>query len=389
MLVYQNGAFRPGTRNGAVSMQMALRWFGPGFDPVSLEHIRQIPGVSGVVTTLHDMTPGAVWPVERIRALKMAIERAGLRVLGIESVNVPDSIKAGLPGRDRDIDAYVETLSRLGREGIRLVCYNFMPVFDWTRTSLAKIREDGATVFAYDRQLIDSIDPLSMFDRLDSGSNGYLLPGWEPERMRTIRELFEVYEHIDTEALFRNLEYFLTAIMPVCETYGITMALHPDDPAWPVFGLPRIAVNGENLERIVRMVDSPWNAIALCSGSLGTNPSNDIPAIIRSLSGKIAFAHVRNIRQIAPGSFEEAAHLSSDGSLDMYEIMRALHETGFDGVMRPDHGRGIWGEVSIPGYGLYDRAIGASYLLGLWEALSKTSPKASAPARGTAVPQPG
>lgn len=366
-------------------MRMALRWFGPGFDPVTLEHIRQIPGVSGVVTTLHDMAAGAVWPVERIRALKETVGRAGLSILGIESVNVPDSIKAGLPGRDRDIEAYIETLSRLGREGIRLVCYNFMPVFDWTRSSLAKVREDGATVFSYDQDLIDAIDPLSMFDRLDSGSNGYLLPGWEPARMGTIRELFEIYRDIDTEGLFRNLEYFLTAIMPVCETYGITMALHPDDPAWPVFGLPRIAVNGENLVRIVRMVDSPWNGISLCSGSLGSDPSNDIPSIIRSLAGKIPFAHVRNLRHIAPGRFDEAAHLSSDGSLDMYEIMRALYETGFDGVMRPDHGRGIWGESSVPGYGLYDRAIGASYLLGLWEALSKANATAFSSARGLAV----
>jgi mannonate dehydratase len=189
--------------------------------------------------------------------------------------------------------------------------------------------------------------------------------------MAKIRELFELYSKIDEDALFANLVYFLKAIMPTCEQYGIKMAIHPDDPAWSVFGLPRIMKNKEDLLRHVKAVDNPCNGITLCTGSMGSNPSNDIPAIIHSLKGRIHFAHVRNVKHNAPGDFEESAHLSRDGSLDMYAIMKALYDTGFDGLIRPDHGRNIWGENSVPGYGLYDRAIGVSYLSGLLEAIEK------------------
>ena len=161
--------------------------------------------------------------------------------------------------------------------------------------------------------------------------------------------------------------------MPTCEKYNIKMAIHPDDPAWPVFGLPRIIVNKENILRMVNSVNSSCNGVTLCAGSLGSNPKNDIPDIIKSLKGKIFFAHVRNLEHTAPGKFQEAAHLSSDGSMDMFAIMKAFYDIGFEGPFRPDHGRSIWDEVSMPGYGLYDRALGAVYLQGLWEAIDKTS----------------
>jgi mannonate dehydratase len=149
------------------------------------------------------------------------------------------------------------------------------------------------------------------------------------------------------------------------------MAMHPDDPAWPVFGLPRIQTNKQQLLHLVNMVDNPHNGITLCTGSLGSNPDNDIPDIIRSLKDRIHFAHVRNVRHNSPGDFEESAHLSKDGSLDMYTIMKALYDIGFTGPVRPDHGRNIWDEKSMPGYGLYDRALGISYLNGLLEAIEK------------------
>lgn len=354
-------------------MDMTLRWFGKNFDSVTLEQIRQIPGVTGVITTLYDTKPGEVWEIEKIRAIKKEIEDAGLQLKGIESVNIHDAIKVGTPDREEYIDNYITTLERLGQEGVDLVCYNFMPVFDWTRSDLAKVRPDGSTVLSYDQELIDKIDPEKMMDSMDEKSNGFELPGWEPERMARIKELFEMYKDVDEEKLFANLKHFLERIMPTCEKYGIKMAIHPDDPSWSVFGLSRIMTSKENLLRLVTMVDSPCNGVTLCTGSLGSNPENDIPDIIRSLKGKIHFGHIRNIVHLGPKKFDEAAHLSSDGSLDMYEIMKALHEIGFDGVIRPDHGRAIWGEVSMPGYGLYDRALGATYLNGIWESLVKGS----------------
>ncbi|AUJ50428.1 mannonate dehydratase [Brachyspira hyodysenteriae] len=352
-------------------MIMTLRWFGKNFDSVTLKQIRQIPGVKGVITTLYDSKVGDAWKEEDVKNIKKEVEDAGLKIYGIESVNIHDDIKIGLPSRDKYIENYIKTLEVLGKEGINLVCYNFMPVFDWTRSDLAKVRPDGSTVLSYDQDIIDKIDPQKMFEQIDSNSNGFVLPGWEPERLSRLKELFEMYKGIDDEKLFENLKYFLTAIMPTCEKYNIKMAIHPDDPAWPVFGLPRIIVNKENILRMVNSVNSPCNGITLCAGSLGSNPKNDIPDIIRSLKGKIFFAHVRNLEHTAPGKFQEAAHLSSDGSMDMFAIMKAFYDIGFEGPFRPDHGRAIWDEVSMPGYGLYDRALGAVYLQGLWEAIEK------------------
>ncbi|MDO4623232.1 MAG: mannonate dehydratase [Eubacteriales bacterium] len=353
-------------------MEMTLRWYGSKFDTVTLEQIRQIPGVTGVITTLYDTQPGEVWSIERIREMKKEVAVAGLRVAGIESVNVHDAIKTGAPERDQYIDNYIETLENLGKEDIHLVCYNFMPVFDWTRTELARVRPDGSTVLAYTQEAVDALDPEKMFDSISGDMNGSVMPGWEPERMAKVKELFEMYKDIDDEKLFENLKYFLERIMPVCDKYDINMAIHPDDPAWSVFGLPRIIINKKNIQRMMKMVDNPHNGVTFCSGSYGTNLENDLPDMIRSLKGRIHFAHVRNLKFHSPTNFEEAAHLSSDGSFDMYEIVRALYEIGFDGPIRPDHGRMIWGEKAMPGYGLYDRALGAAYINGLWEAVEKS-----------------
>ncbi|AGA65482.1 mannonate dehydratase [Brachyspira pilosicoli P43/6/78] len=352
-------------------MIMTLRWFGSSFDSVTLKQIRQIPGVKGVITTLYGSKVGEVWRDEEVKNIKKEVEDAGLKIYGIESVNIHDDIKIGLPSRDKYIENYIKTLEVLGKNEINLVCYNFMPVFDWTRSDLAKVRPDGSTVLSYDQEIIEKIDPEKMFEQIDSNSNGFVLPGWEPERLSRLKELFEMYKNVDDEKLFENLKYFLSAVMPTCEKYNIKMAIHPDDPAWPVFGLPRIIVNKENILRMVNSVNSSCNGVTLCAGSLGSNPKNDIPDIIRSLKDKIFFAHVRNLEHTAPGKFQEAAHLSSDGSMDMFAIMKAFYDIGFEGPFRPDHGRAIWDEVSMPGYGLYDRALGAVYLQGLWEAIDK------------------
>lgn len=352
-------------------MEMTLRWFGSKFDTVTLKQIRQIPGVNGVITTLYDTVPGEVWSRKSIRELKEEVEEAGLRIAGIESVNIHESIKIGSKDRDIYIDNYIKTLENLGEEGINLVCYNFMPVFDWTRTELDRVRSDGSTVLAYNQETIDSIKPEDMFNHISDHTNGSVIPGWEPYRMAKIKDLFEIYKNVDEEKLFENLKYFLEKIMPVCNKYDINMAIHPDDPAWSVFGLPRIIINKKNILRMISMVDDPHNGVTFCSGSYGTNLENDMPDMIRSLKGRIHFAHVRNLKFNSPNDFEESAHLSSDGSFDMYEIMKALYDIGFTGPIRPDHGRMIWDEVAMPGYGLYDRALGATYLNGLWEAIKK------------------
>ncbi len=356
-------------------MNMTLRWYGIGFDTVTLKQIRQIPGVTGVITTLYDSVPGEAWEAEKIAALKKEVEAAGLLIHGIESVNVSDAIKAGTPERDRHIENYITTLERLGRADIHMVCYNFMPVFDWTRTELARKRPDGSTVLAYTQEAVDRLNPDEMFSSISGDMNGTVMPGWEPERMAKVKELFTLYKDVDNEKLFANLKYFLEAIMPVCNQYDIKMAIHPDDPAWSVFGLPRIIINKENILRMMKMVDDPHNGVTFCSGSYGTNLNNNLPDMIRSLKGRIHFAHVRNLKFNSPTDFEEAAHLSSDGTFDMYEIMKALYDIGFDGPIRPDHGRMIWDEVAMPGYGLYDRALGATYLNGLWEAIVKANRK--------------
>ena len=354
-------------------MEMTLRWYGSRHDTVTLKQIKQLRYATGVITTLYDKNPGDLWTYEEIGALKKEVEDAGLHISGIESVNIHDDIKTGKGNRDLYIENYIKTLENLGRHDIHMVCYNFMPVFDWTRTELARVRADGSTVLAYTQKAVDELIPEKMFESISGDMNGTVMPGWEPERMKHVKELFEMYKDIDEEKLFDNLKYFLEKIMPVCNEYDIKMAIHPDDPAWSVFGLPRIITNKQNILRMMKMVDDVHNGVTFCAGSYGTNLNNDLPDMIRSLKGRIHFAHVRNLKFNSPDDFEEAAHLSEDGSFDLYEIVKALYDIGFEGPIRPDHGRMIWDEVAMPGYGLYDRALGAAYICGLWEAIEKSN----------------
>ena len=352
-------------------MEMTLRWYGSKFDTVTLKQIKQLRYATGVITTLYDKNPGELWTYEEIGAIKKEVEDAGLHISGIESVNIHDDIKTGKGNRDLYIENYIKTLENLGKHDIHMVCYNFMPVFDWTRTELARVRSDGSTVLAYTQKAVDELIPEKMFESISGDMNGSIMPGWEPERMKHVKELFDMYKDIDEEKLFDNLKYFLDNIMPVCNKYDIRMAIHPDDPAWSVFGLPRIIINKQNILRMMKMVDDVHNGVTFCAGSYGTNLNNDLPDMIRSLKGRIHFAHVRNLKFNSPDDFEEAAHLSADGNFDLYEIVKALYDIGFDGPIRPDHGRMIWDEVAMPGYGLYDRALGAAYICGLWEAIEK------------------
>ncbi|WP_181277390.1 mannonate dehydratase [Burkholderia gladioli] len=344
-------------------MKMSFRWYGDA-DPVSLQYIRQIPGVTQIVSAVYDEPVGEVWPLAKIEALKARIEAAGLRFEVVESVPVHEDIKLGKPSRDRLIANYQQTLRHLAAAGIRVVCYNFMPVFDWTRTELAKTLEDGSTCLAFSTAEVERIDP----------AEGISLPGWDSSyQPGQLQALLAEYREIDEARLWANLEYFLKAIVPVAAECGIRMAIHPDDPPRPIFGLPRIVKNRDDLARILKAVDHPANGLTLCSGSLGAGPQNDVEALVREFGamGRIHFAHIRNVKITPEGDFEESAHLSNCGSLDIAAIVKAYHDTGFTGYVRPDHGRMIWGETGKPGYGLYDRALGAVYLNGLWEALQK------------------
>ncbi len=345
-------------------MEMTFRWYGAD-DPVTLEKIRQIPGVEGIVSAIYDVPVGEVWSMEKILALKEEIESFGLRLSAIESVPVHEDIKLGKPTRDRLIDNYCKTVRNLGNAGIDVVCYNFMPVFDWTRSELDHKLSDGSRALVFVREQVEKMDPV----------RGELsLPGWDSSYTKEgLRALMEEYKSVSEEALWNNLKYFLERVVRTAEEAGVKMAIHPDDPPWGIFGLPRIITGRESLERLVGLVDSPSNGITLCSGSLGVTRKNDVAEMIRHFGkmGRIHFAHCRNVLITEEGSFEEASHLSAKGSLDMYEIMKAYHEVGFDGPVRPDHGRMIWGETGKPGYGLYDRALGAVYLNGLIEAIEK------------------
>ncbi len=349
---------------------MTFRWFGSDKDTVTLEQIRQIPNVVGVVPALHNLPAGEAWELDDIMKMKAEIEKSGLTMECIESVNVHEDIKIGLPTRDKYIENYKTSIRNLAKAGVKVICYNFMPVFDWTRTDLAMNMGDGATCLSYDGAQIEGKSPEQMFKDIDDNSNGYAMPGWETERMPEIKELFEKYKNVTSDDLWNNLKYFLEAIMPVCEECDVKMAIHPDDPPWDIFGLPRIIKDRDSLKKLLDMVPSKYNGLTFCTGSLGASSKNDLPAMIREFGDRIYFAHLRNVK-VVDNHFNETAHESNTGSLDMYEIVKALQDVGFDGYIRPDHGRMIWGEVARPGYGLYDRALGVAYLNGLWEAVKK------------------
>ncbi len=344
-------------------MKMTFRWYGED-DPVTLEKIRQIPGMTGIVSAIYDIPVGQVWPLERILKLKETIENAGLELSVIESVPVHEDIKMGGGARDEYIENYCETLRNLAKAGVDCVCYNFMPVFDWTRSNLAYTLPDGSNALIYENETVLKMDPIK----------GELsLPGWDSSYTKDdMKNLLNAYSNITEEDLWNNLKYFLDKVIKVAEEVKVKMAIHPDDPPWSIFGLPRIITNKENIKRFLKLYDSKYNGLTLCSGSLGVLRENDIVDLVNTYCDRIHFAHIRNIKITGEHSFEESAHKTECGSLDIYGIVKAYYDNGFDGYIRPDHGRMIWGETGKPGYGLFDRALGAVYINGLWEAISKS-----------------
>lgn len=341
-------------------MKMTMRWFGEN-DTVTLQNIAQIPIMRGIVGTFEGKTDTVVWTEADFRGLKAQVEAHGLSLDVIESIPVAEAIKKGTPERDALIDIFCESVRNMGKAGIPVLCYNFMPVFDWMRTNLHYEFPDGSSATAYDHQAMLDYDLSRGLEARVAWARGY--SGDE------LNAVFNEYKAIDEEALFQNFAYFLRRVVPVAQEAGVFMALHPDDPPWPIFGLPRIVRDAATIQRILDVVDSPHNGLTFCTGSLGAGADNDLPAMVRQFAGRINFAHLRNVELTGDKSFVEVAHSSEAGNVDMPTVIQALIDIGFTGPVRPDHGRMIWGETGRIGYGLYDRALAAMYLHGVWQGL--------------------
>ena len=360
-------------------MQMGFRWYGEGNDNIKLSDIKQIPGVTSIVWALHHKMPGEVWEEEEIAEVMEQLHKYGFNGDVVESVNVHDDIKIGKPTRDMYIENYKQTMRNLSKFGVKVICYNFMPIFDWTRSNLFHEVGDGSTALFYEKGMIqDDYNAMAKYILDFTEKYNMSFPGWEPERMAKLDQLFKDYADVDHEKLWANLKYFLEALMPTCEETGIKMAIHMDDPPWDIFGLPRLMTNAENIDRFLAMVDNPYNCLTLCSGSLNADPNNNVASIVRKHCDRIAFAHIRNIKHFPNGDFSEASHRDCDGETGIVEFLKAYHDCGYEGYIRPDHGRHLWNEGPgnvRPGYGLYDRALGIMYMLGVWDLLDNQTGK--------------
>lgn len=341
-------------------MKMTMRWFDQN-DPVSLQNIAQISVVRGIVGTM-DAKPGdIVWEQDEFESLKHEVESHGLSLDVIESIPIADGIKLGTAERDQLIDNYCESIRNMGRAGIPVLCYNFMPVFDWMRTDLAYKHADGTFATAFSQKEMLEYDLSKGIETRVAWVSGYT--GEE------LQALIRQYTDLNEEGLFENFAYFLKRVVPVAEEAGVYLALHPDDPPWSIFNLPRIVRDKDTIQRILDVVDSPHNGLTFCTGSLGSRPDNDLPAMIRQFGSRINFVHLRNVQLLEEHTFVEVAHPDEAGNVKLPDVMQALVDIDFHGPLRPDHGRMIWGETGRQGYGLYDRALGAMYLHGLWQGI--------------------
>jgi len=344
-------------------MKLTFRWYGDN-DPVTLDKIRQIPKMSGIVSAIYNVAPGGVWSEEDIFSLKKKAQDNGLEFEVVESVPVPEEIKYGGENAPALIENYCENVRRLGKAGVKCICYNFMPVFDWLRSELEHQNKDGSNSLAYNEETVLGMNPLT---------SSLSLPGWdESYDKEELKGLIERYKTIGEEGLWKNIEVFLKAVIPVAEEAGVNMAIHPDDPPWGIFGLPRIITDEKNIDRFLNIVPSKNNGLTFCTGSLGASVDNNLVEMAKKYAPRVHFLHLRNIKITGEREFCEVGHPTECGSIDMYGIARALCENGFDGYVRPDHGRMIWGERGRYGYGLFDRALGATYIAGLFEGIEKT-----------------
>lgn len=381
------------------SLLQTWRWYGPN-DLVSLRDVRQA-GATGVVSALHQIPHGEVWPLEQIQERKAMIEAEGLQWVVVESVPVHESIKTRKGNYQLYMDNYNQTLRNLSAVGLTTVCYNFMPVLDWTRTHLDYTLPNGAKALYF-----DWVD-LAVFDlyilKRDNASTFYskdvlgqterrfrqfsetglkelvevILMGVPTEGCITLEDLeqnIEIYKSIGKTGLLENLGYFLTGIQEVCEGNGIQMTLHPDDPPYPILGLPRIASSKSDLIAILDMVNRPYNGICFCTGSLGAGIENDLLPILQSIGESVHFVHLRNIKKDPLGNFYESDHL--DGDVDMVAIMKELIRLNRNRQkpipFRPDHGHQMLDDLSKetnPGYSAIGRLKGLAELRGLEQGL--------------------
>ena len=392
-------------------MERTWRWFGRK-DRITLEMLRQI-GVEGIVTALHDVPLGEVWTREQIHDLRTYIEAHGLRWSVVESLPVTETIKYGGADRDQQIAVYQESLRNLAAEGIRTVCYNFMPVLDWARTDLFHPNPDGTSnlYFSYAEFAYFDIYILKRTGARDDWAAFNLFPGRDvlaeaealhrtmtPEGehrlveniivktqgfvsgnireddehpLEIFRHLLTLYDGIDKDALRENLRYFLAAIMPVCEECDINMCVHPDDPPIPVLGLPRIVRTDEDIAWLLHAVDNPHNGLTFCAGSLSAGIQNDVTAMARKYASRTHFVHLRSCHIFPNGDFTEASHLG--GRADLIELCRIFEDTNPKLPMRVDHGMTMLGDEDRgynAGYSFLGRMFALAQMQGVLAAIN-------------------
>ncbi len=345
------------TQAGDCPITMTMRWYGPG-DPVPLSHMRQVPGVTGVVSAVSGVPAGEAWQADRVAALRDEAEGAGLSLDVIESIAVSEEIKLAGDDATRHADAWCASLEAVAACGVKVVCYNFMPVSDWIRTDLAMPLDDGSTTLAYDDAAMPDFEK-----KVESGE-ARNLPAWDHLDFSRFGSLRQRYQARGEGGLWDALGAFLERVTPVAASLGIRLGIHPDDPCWSVLGLPRIITSPAAMKKVCGLADDPANGLTYCTGSLGCDPANDLVAGATELASRVSFVHARNVKTTGRRVFHESAHPRAFGDVDLPAVLRELVRGGFRGPMRPDHGRMIWGETGTPGYGLYDRALGAAYLLG-------------------------
>lgn len=380
-------------------MEKTWRWFGKK-DKITLAMLRQI-GVEGVVTALHDVPNGEVWTLEAINDMKAYIEAAGLRWSVVESLPVCEVIKYGGADRERLIANYIESLANLGKAGIKTVCYNFMPVIDWIRTDLYHPWPDGTSSlyfnkirFAYfDLKILKranaerdyteedlrKVDELShriteaeeqeLIDTIIVKTQGFVngnIREGEAAPVALFRRLLALYEGIDRDALRENMRYFLSAVMPVCDRYGLNLCVHPDDPPFQMLGLPRIVTNEEDIAWFLHAVDNPHNGLTFCAGSLSAGQHNDTRDLARKFAGRTHFVHLRSTEALPGGDFIESSHLTGRGHLiDLIRIFEAENPAL---PMRVDHGRTMLGDEKMgynPGYSFHGRMLALAQVEGM------------------------